>query len=92
MGYIFNMGVWDNVATAWVKVAVRRTLAGEVVARLHYQEASLGLENGVYVRDPHIMVEWCLVFLCILHCCVAMGRLQVAFIEARQADLPKGDA
>ena len=35
------------------------------------------------------MVERCLVFLCILHCCMAMGRLQVAFIDARLADLRK---
>ena len=35
------------------------------------------------------MVERCLVFLCILHCCMAMGSLQVPFIEARLGDLPK---
>ena len=35
------------------------------------------------------MVERCLVFLCNLHCCIAMGRLQVAFIEAHLGDLPK---
>ena len=35
------------------------------------------------------MVGRCLVFLCILHCCMAMGSLQVAFIEARLEALPK---
>ena len=34
------------------------------------------------------MVERCFVFLCILHCCMAMDRLQEAFIEARLRDLP----
>ena len=38
------------------------------------------------------MVEWCLVFLCLLHCCVAMGRLQVAFIDARLGEFPKENA
>ena len=38
------------------------------------------------------MAEPCLVFPCILHYCMAMGRLQVAFIEARFGDLPKDNA
>ena len=50
-------------------------------AHLCYQEMSLSLENEGCVGDQHIVVERCLVFLCILHCCMAMGRLQVAFIE-----------
>ena len=92
MGSIYNMSVWDKVAAAWVKAGVGRTLEGEAVARLRYQETGLNLENGVCVGDPHIVVERCLVFLCILHCCMAMGRLQVAFIEARLGDLPKDNA
>ena len=28
-GSIYNMGVWDKVAAAWVNVATRRTLARE---------------------------------------------------------------
>ena len=35
------------------------------------------------------MVDRCMVSLRILHCCMAIGRLQVAFIETRLADLPK---
>ena len=65
-----------------MKAGVHRTLEGEVVD-------SLRLENGGCVGDPHIVVERCLVFLCMLHCCVAMSRLQVAFNEARLEDLPK---
>ena len=38
------------------------------------------------------MAERCLVFICILHCCMAMGRLQVAVIEACLGDLPKDNA
>ena len=38
------------------------------------------------------MVDRCVVFLCILHCCMAIGRLQVAFIEARIVDPPKKNA
>ena len=86
------MGVWDKVAAAWVKAGVRRTLEGEVVARRRYQKTGLSLENGGCVGDPPLVAERCLVFLCILHCCVAMGRLQVAFIEARLGDLPMENA
>ena len=38
------------------------------------------------------MVDRCWVFLCILHCCMAIGRLQVAFVEARLESLPKENA
>ena len=38
------------------------------------------------------MVERCLVFLCIVHCCMAMGRLLMAFIEPRLGHLPKDNA
>ena len=62
------------------------------MACCRYQETGLSLENGGCAGDPHAVVERCLVFLCILHCCMAMGRLQVAFIEARLGDLPKDNA
>ena len=80
VGSIYNMGVWDMGAAAWVNTATRRTLR---------EEAGHSLDNGGCIGDPHIVVDRCLVFLCILHCCMAMGRLQVAFIEARLETLPK---
>ena len=73
----------------WVKAEVRRTLEGEAVARRRYQETGPSLENGGCIGDPHVVAERCLVFLCILRCRMAMRRLQVAFIDARQGDLPK---
>ena len=83
------MGVWDKVAAAWVNVATRHTLAREEAARRRYKETGRSLENGGCIGDPHIVVDRCMVFLCILHCCMAIGRLQVAFIETRLADPPK---
>ena len=71
---------------------VGRTLERKAVARRCYQETGLNLEKGGCVGDPHVVLERCLVFLCILHCCMAMGRLQVAFIGARLGDLPKDNA
>ena len=79
VGSIYNMGVWDKVAAAWANVATRRC----------YKETGRSLENGGCIGDPHIVVDPCMVFLCILHCCMAIGRLQVAFIETRLVDLRK---
>ena len=62
------------------------------MAHHRYQETGLIFENGGCVGDPHVVVERCFVFLCILHCFMAMGRLQMAFIEARLGDLPKDNA
>ena len=66
-----------------------RTLDREEAARLHYKETGRSLDNVGCIGDPHIVVDRCVVFLCILHCCMAIGRLQVAFIETRLVDLPK---
>ena len=46
VGSIYNMGVWDKVAAAWVNVVTRRTLDREEAARLRYKETGRGLENG----------------------------------------------
>ena len=86
---IYNLGVWDKVAAAWVSVATRRTLDRQKAARLRYKETGRSLENGGCIGDPHTAVDRCVAFLCILHCCMAIGRLQVAFIQTRLVHLPK---
>ena len=73
-------------------MATRRTLDREKAGRLRYKETGRSLENGGCIGDPHIVVDRCVVFLCILHCCMAIGRLQVAFIETRLVDLLKANA
>ena len=89
VGSFYNMGVWDKVAAAWVNVATRRTLDREEAARLRYKETGRSLDDGGCIGDPPNVVDRCVVFLCILHCCMAIGWLQVAFIETRLMDLPK---
>ena len=54
VGLIYNMGVWNKVAAAWVKAWVRRTLEGEAVARL----AGLNFKNGGCVGDVHRTLWW----------------------------------
>ena len=89
LGSTYSMVVWGKVSAVWVKAGIRRTLEGEAVARRRYRETGLSLENGGFVGDLHIVVERCLVFVCIVHCCIVMGHLQVAFIQARLGYLPK---
>ena len=81
VGSIYNMGLWDNTLGTCVWVHKRRTLALEAAARKHYRETSRSPNNGGCVGEPHI-----------LHCCMATGRLQVAFIEACLEELPKDTA
>ena len=88
-GVHLQYGVWDNSLGAWVRFHKRRTFALEAAARNCYRETGRSLDNGGCVGEPHIVFERCFVFPCILHCCMAIGRLQVAFIEARVEQLPK---
>ena len=36
VGSIYNMGLWDEAAAAWLRVDVRRTLDNEAAARHQY--------------------------------------------------------
>ena len=92
VGSIYNMGVWDKAAAACLRVDVRRTLDNEAAAPHKYQVTGWSLDNGGCIAEPHILVGRCTVFLCILHGCMAIGRLQVAFVGARLESLPKENA
>ena len=75
-----------------VAVDVRWTLDNEAAARNQYKVTARSLDNGGCIADPHIVADRCWVFLCILHCCMAIRRLQVAFVEERPESLPKENA
>ena len=92
VGSIYNMGVWDKAAAPWLRMDVCRTLDNEAAARHQYQVTGRSLHNGWCIAEPHIVVDRFWVFLCILHCCMAIGRLHVAFVEARLESLPKENA
>ena len=91
VGSIYNMGVWAGCGGMGEGGCPPHS-GGGGVARRRYLETGLSLENGGCVGDPHVVAERCLVFLYILHCSMAMGGLQVAFIEARLRNLPKDNA
>ena len=62
------------------------------MAGRRYLETGRTLHNGRCVGNKHVVVEPCLIFLCIPQWCFAMGRAQVAFIEARLGHIPKDNA
>ena len=90
VGSIYNIGVWAKVAATWLRVDVRRTLDSKGAACRKYQVTGRSLDNGGCIAEPHIVVDRCLVFLCILHCCMAIGRVQVAFADA-PGGTPQGE-
>ena len=92
VGSIYNMGVWDRAAAVCLRVDVRRTLVNEAATRHQYRVTGQSLDNGGCIAEPHIMVDRCWVFPCILHYCMAIGRLQAALVEARLESLPKESA
>ena len=66
---------------------------GQQGGRRHqYQMTGVSLDNGGCIVETHIVVDRCWFFLCILRCCMAIGRFQVAFVEARKESLPKENA
>ena len=75
-----------------MKAGVGHTFEGKAVAGRRYLETGRTLDNGGCVGDKHVVVEPCLIFLCILQWCLAMGSPQVAFIEARLGHIPQDSA
>ena len=54
VGSIYNMGVWDKAAAAWLRRDVRRTLDNEAAARQQYQVTGRNFDNGgVHSKTPH---------------------------------------
>ena len=64
----------------------------EAPARRQSQVTGRSFDSGGCRAEPHIVVDRRLVFLCILHCCMAIGHLQDASAEARLEALPRENA
>ena len=77
VGSIFNEAVRDNTAKRWNGVAARSTMQSDATNHRRYQVTRKSLDG-----EPLLVIARNRVFLCILHCCMAIGRLFVAFLEA----------
>ena len=88
VGSIFNEAVRDNAAKRWNGVAARRTTESDATNHRRYQVTRKTLDAARCTGEPVLVIARNRVFLCILHCCVAFGRLFVAFLEAQVGNHP----
>ena len=82
VGSIFNEAVRDNTAKQWNGVAARRTTQSDAHNHRRYPATRKSLDAAGCTGEPLLVIARNRVFLCILHYCMAFGRLFVAFLEA----------
>ena len=88
VGCIFNEAVRDNTANLWNGIAARRTTRSDANNHRRYLMTRKSLDATGCTGELLLVVAKNRVFLCILHCCMAFGRLFVAFLEAQVGNHP----
>ena len=88
VGSIFNEAVRDNTAKQWNGIAARRTTRSDANNHRRYLMTRKSLDAAGCTGEPLLVIARNRVFLCILHCCMAFGRLFVAFLEAQVGNHP----
>ena len=88
VGSVFNEAVRDNAAKRWNGVAARRTTQSDATNHRRYQVTRKSLDAAGCTGEPLLVLATNRVFFCILHCCMAFGRLFVAFVEAQVGNHP----
>ena len=88
VGSIFNEAVRDNTAKQWNGIAAPRTTQSDANNHRRYPMTRKSLVAARCTGEPLLVIASNLVFLCILHCCMAFGRLFVAFLEAQLGNHP----
>ena len=81
VGGIFNEAVRDNMGKRWNGVAARRTTQSDVNNLRRYLVTRKSLDAAGCTGELLLVIARNRVFLCILHCCMAFGRVFVAFLE-----------
>ena len=76
VGSIFNQAVQDNMARRWDGVDLRTTTESDAANHRHTGKR---LDVVGCTAEPLLVMAGNRVFLCILQCCMAMGRLFVVF-------------
>ena len=88
VGSIFNQALRDNTAKRWNGVAARRTTESDTTNHRRYRTTGKNLDAAGCTGELLLVIARNRVFLYILHCCMAMGRLFVAFLEAQVGNYP----
>ena len=85
---IFNEAMRDNTAKQWNGITARRTMRSNANNHRRYLMTRKSLDAAGCTGEPLLVMARNRVFLCILHCGMAFGRLFVAFVEARVGNHP----
>ena len=88
VGSIFNEAVPDNTAKQWNGIAARRPTRSDANKHRRYLVTRKGLDAAGCSGEPLLVIAGNRVFLCILHCCMAFGRLFVAFLRTQVGNHP----
>ena len=85
VGSIFREAVRDNTAKRWNAVAARRTTQSDATNQRRYQ-VTRKCSDAARSGEPLLVTKR--EILCILHCCMAFGRVFVAILEAEVGNIP----
>ena len=88
VGSIFNQAVRDNMAKRWNGVADRRTTESDATNHRRYRVTGKSLDAAGCTGEPLLVIAKTRVFLFILHCCIAFGRLFLPLLEAEVGNHP----
>ena len=92
VGSIYNEGIWDSNAAVWRGKDVVRTTESDHAQRTSFLLGTPSLRAAGCCVEPVVVIARCRVVMCILHCCMALGRLQMTNIERLAAErLAGGD-
>ena len=89
VGCIFNHAMRENTAKRWNGATVHRTTPSDATNHLRYRGTRKNLEAAGCIAEPLLVIAKTRVFWCILHCCMVMQRLFVAFWEAQVGNHPR---
>ena len=88
VGSIFKKAVLDHTAKQWNGIAARRTTKSDANNHRRYLVTHNSLDAAGCTGEPLLVIARNQVFLCILHCCMAFGRLFMPFPVARMGNHP----
>ena len=92
VGSLYNEATWDCDARVWMGKDVVWTFESDHEQRTSFLLGTPSLKAAGCSVDPVVVIARCRVVMCILLCCMALGRLQMANIEQLANDrLSPGD-
>ena len=92
VGSLYDEGIWDSDAAVWRGKDVVQTTELDHAQRTSFLLGTPSLKAAGCSVEPVVVIARCRVVMCILHCCMAMGQLQMTNIERLAAErLAGGD-